>query len=272
MRPGKLARILLRLLAAVAVAAAFVVLDWYPTVKELGQLRRERGDFQRKIKDYKVMAAKFEFPDDKELSLLAQSDAQLLQSLPQVENDGAWLALARSSLLTREKGLANMIMVFSDAETFSPGLPGLTGWLKLQAQGIKQCQQAADPWRSYPWRGFFPLRPSSSTKLACRALGIALDVPLPALLDFINRVSWGETRLEIVCLRLEPTKWSARCWLVCRGSYQVQEPSAWLVRKEKGEGDPELLIDPDSPLLWQRINPAGFFDGVKMELPLPAMQ
>ena len=49
---------LLRVLAVLAVLAAFAVLDWYPTVKELGRLRRERGDLERKIKDYGAMAVR----------------------------------------------------------------------------------------------------------------------------------------------------------------------------------------------------------------------
>ena len=93
--------------------------------------------------------------------------------------------------------------------------------------------------------------------------------PLPVLLDFINHLSWGHARLEIVRLRLEPGTPLARAWMVCRGSFQVRlpigpGPSAW----NPATPAADLLIDPDSPLLWQqgrtRVSPTAV---EKSELP-----
>jgi len=254
MMTGKLTRFLLRLLAMLAVLAAFAVLDWYPTIKELGRLRRERGDLELRIKDYSAMAGKFEFPNEQENSLLASDRDELIRALPRVEGDDAWLGLVHSDLQGRTKGIANL-MVISEADAFGPGPPGLTRWLRHQAQEIQQRFQAADPWRRYPWQAVFPIDPEDKGHLASRPLGVALDAPLPELLDFVNHFSWGDARLEIVFLRLEPVGRSARAWLVCRGSYQVSGPSPWLVKMDKGEGDGELIIDPDSPLLLQKVDP-----------------
>jgi hypothetical protein len=255
MKTGTLARSLLRALAALCVVAAFVVLDWYPTVKNLGRLRRERSDLMRKIRDHGAAAASFKFPDERENSLLVAADAELGRVLPLAESDDRWLGAAQAELLQREKGLANLIQVFSAAEKMEPGAPGLTAWLKLQIEQIRQGFQAADPRQSYPWRGIFPPLPAGGGKLACRPLGIALDARLPKILGFINRVSWSGAHLEIVRLRVEPAGASARAWLVCRGSFRAPESSAWLVATEKGGGEEKLLIDPDSPLLLQRIDP-----------------
>ena len=63
-------------------------------------------------------------------------------------------------------------------------------------------------------------------RLASRTLAVALAAPLPALLDFINHISWGEARLEIVRLHLEPGAALSRAWLICRGNYLVRKPSA----------------------------------------------
>ncbi len=264
---GKLSRVLLRVLAALAVLAAFVALDWYPTVKDLGLLRRQRGDLERKIREYAIMAARFNFPDEAETSLLTQADGELRRALPLVENDDAWMASARAELLKREKGLANLILVFGKAEGFGPGRPGLTAWLRLQGQEIRQSFEAAEPWRRYLWHGVFPMDPAAGERLASRPLGIALEAPLPVLFDFINRVSWGAARLEIVRLRLEPAGESARAWLVCGGSYLVTEPSPWRVKMEHGEGDEELLIDRDSPLLLRKVDPLLAPRVEKKELP-----
>jgi hypothetical protein len=255
MRTKKLAASLLRVLAVLLLAAAFSALDWYPAFKDLGRLRRERSDLVRKIRDHGAAAASFKFPDEKENSLLAAADAELGRALPLAESDEHWLGSARTELLQREKGLADLILFFSAKEKMGPGAPGLTAWLKLQTGQIGQGFQAADPRQSYPWRGIFPPMPAGGGLLACRPLGIALDARLPEILGFINRISWSGARLEIVRLRLEPAGASARAWLVCRGSFRAPETSAWLVEPGNGDGEEMLLIDPDSPLLLQRIDP-----------------
>jgi len=267
MRTGKLARALILALAVLAVLAAVAALDWYPTVKQLGILRRQRGDLELKSREYRVMAARFNFPGEAEKAILAHAEAELLRALPIVESENAWLVLAQNELLQREKGLANLVHLFKEAEKIGPGRPGLTAWLNSQAEEIRQGFQAADPWKHYPGSGVFPPMPSGGGKLACRPLGIALDASLPVLLNFINRISWGRTRLEIVRLQVELGLPVSRAWLVCRGSYLAPEPSPWLINLEQGERGIPLLIDSDSPLLWQKADPLFAPAVEKRELP-----
>jgi hypothetical protein len=118
------------------------------------------------------------------------------------------------------------------------------------------------------WHGVLSdLEPRSGKRLANRYVLIALAAPLPALLDFINHVSWGETRLEVIRLHLEPGNPLTMAWLVCRGSYLVRGPSAWLVGDGRQAGEGELLVDPDSPLLLERIDPFLTPGVEKRELP-----
>lgn len=270
MKVQNLAHSFLHFLASLAVLAAFAVLDWYPTVKDLGRLRRERSDTERKIKDYSIMASSFVFPDAGERSIFAQSAARLLRSLPQAENDAAWLELARSDLRDRAKG-SSILVAFSEAEAFGPGPPGLTGWLRLQERDIGRSFRTADARRRYPWRGLFPPESSSEGQLASRPLGVALEAPLPELLDFVNCISWGAVRLEIIHLRLEAVEPLAFAWLVCRGDYFCPNQSAWVVLSEPGNGD-GLLVDPDSPLLWQNVDPGAAYRVEKIELPPAAVR
>jgi hypothetical protein len=258
---------LLRVLAALAVLAAFAALDWYPTVKQLGLLRRQRGDLERNTKDYSSMSAGFIFPGVEERSLFAESDARLSRSLPRVENDSAWLGMARADLLGWAKGIAAPIMVFSDAGAPGPGPSGLTGWLALQAQEIRRSFRETGPGRRYPWHGVFPADLAAGGRLASRPLAVALEAPLPELLDLVNRISWGAVRLEICRLRLEFAGKFVFAWLVCRGDYQVPAPSAWLVKMEQGDAGGELLIDRDSPLLLRQADPLLAPRVEKKELP-----
>ena len=250
MKLGKLAFSLLRLLAALAIMAALVVLDWYPSAKDLGRLRRERSDWQRKIKNHGTMAGSLEFPDAEENALWAKMEAQVLQALPGVDSDNAWFELARGELLGNAKLLASAAAVFREAEPLDSGPPELRGWLRSQEENIRLSFRAADP-----LPGVFPLSLVMKGQWASQPLAIALQAPLPDLLDFINRISWGVARLQIIRLRLDLAGRIGRAWLVCRGNYRTPGPSAWAKEPERGKGGEELLVDPDSPMLLRKVNP-----------------
>ena len=271
MKTRKLAHTLLWILAALAMLAAFAVRDWHPTVKQLGSLRRQRGDLERKIKEYSVMAGTFQFPDKKEDSLLAAADAELVRVLPRVENDSAWVAISLTDLQYRIRKdhipHANFLSNFlwgTELGTAGPGRQDPLAhwfWNQYSAGGN------FTPGR-FLWHGVLSdLESRTRQRLANRRVVIAMAAPLPELLNIINHVSWDETRLEIVRLRLEPAGGSARAWLVCRGSYLVPAPSPWLVKMENGGDGAGMLIDADSPLLWQKADPLFAPAVEKRELP-----
>jgi hypothetical protein len=265
MKPMVLMKKLAWTLGAMGILLIFIVFDWAPTIKDLSRLRREQHDEILKIKNFAVMTSSFVFPDAEEKSLFAQSNALLRRSLPQMYDNDVWLAMALLELHGRVKaeGIASARVLFphqvqaADIGTAGPGRSAeLADWLSLHYQDIqKSFQFTADPGR-YPWYGVFSgLEALSKQRLASRELAVALVAPLPALLNFINRISWGETRLEIVCLYLEPGAALSQAWLICRGNYLVRKPSAWwAVPGEPESSAGNQLIDHDSPLLWQKVN------------------
>ncbi len=270
---GKLAGSLFRALAALSVAAAFVVLDWYPTVRDLGRLRRERGDWERKIRDHGAMAADLEFPDAVEEERLAQMESRTRQALPLLDDDAGWRAVALTSL--QQRVLLDAIphaRFLSGNKIHAPELgsagPGrgdpLGGWIGSQYVAIQEgFSRAHDPKRYY-WRGLLTGQPSLPGLPANRSACVVAMAPLPALLGFINHVSWEESRLEIVRLHLEPDLAHSRAWLVCRSSGWVRNPA--LLPREEGEGE-GLRIDLDSPLLLRKVDPLPAPGGEKRELP-----
>jgi len=277
MKPMTLMKKLAWIFGAMGILLIFIVLDWLPTVKDLNLLRREQRDEILKIKNFAVMASSFVFPDAEEKSFFAQNDDLLRYSLLQVDDNDSWLAMVLLELQAqvRAEGIANARVLFTqqvqgtDIGTAGPGQPAeLADWLPLQYQDIqKSFQLAADPGR-YPWYGVFSgLESARQQRLASRPLVIALAVPLPSLLNFINRVSWGEARLEIVCLRLELGSALPRAWLICRGNYLVRKPSAWMVKEVSETVGEYLLVDPDSPMLWQPVDPKAVGLASKNELP-----
>ncbi len=268
MRVGRLVRSLLRVLAMLSALTAVAVLDWYPTLKDLGRLRRERGDLERTIRDYRAAAAAFRFPDAGEEALLAASEAELRRALPAAENDGAWAALALVDIEgfvrrdriphARSIPIAPVIPPGSRDERPGPAAPAgtdpLGSWIRARAAGIAAgFAMAEDPGR-FPWHGVFAGLEPRGGRPASRAVGLAAAAPLPGLLDFVNHVSWGETRLEIVRLYLEPGIPLSRAWMVCRGVYRASRPSARPVAPSGGEGE-ALLVDRDSPWLLRPVDP-----------------
>ena len=188
-----------------------VVLDWYPTVRELGRLRRQRSDLQGKIKNYDVTASGFVFPDKEEEKHLGSSRGYFEREVPGLEDDAAWLIGCRESLSrqAQKDNLAGALLLF-------PAAPGgelepavrLTGqgpapdWLAIQMPWMQKSLNAASPGR-FPWKSLFSGADSTLQPLASRPLVVAIAAPLPALLNFINHCTWNP-RLEIVRLRLEP--------------------------------------------------------------------
>jgi hypothetical protein len=279
MKPMALIEKLAWIFGAMGILLILVVLDWLPTVKDLNRIRREQRDEVLRIKNFTAMDSGFIFPDTEEKSLFAQNRTRLRRSLPKMYDNDAWLAMAMLELQAqvRLEGIANDRIYFSnhaigtEFDWAGPGRPDeLTDWLSLQHQDIqKSFQLTADPSR-YPWYGVFSgLEVVRQQRLASCGLAVALAAPLPGLLNFINRISWGETRLEIVRLHLEPGAALSRAWLICRGNYLVREPSAWVVKMEPGNGGDDILIDPDSPMLWQKVDPLIAYRVEKKELPPP---
>lgn len=279
MKPVALMKKLAWTFGAMGILLIFVVLDWLPTVKDLSRLRREQHDEALKIKNFSVMASGFVFPGAEEKSLFLQNNTLLRRSLPQMVDSDAWLAMALLEVQgrVRAEGIANARIYFgehargTEFDRQGPGRPDpLIDWLLLQYWDIQKSFQFANDSNRYPWCGVFSgLKVVRRQWLASRTLAVVLAAPLPALLKFINHISWGEARLEIVRLHLEPGAALSRAWLICRGNYLVREPSAWVVKMELGNGGDDMLIDPDSPMLWQKVDPRIAYRVEKKELPPP---
>lgn len=266
MKLGKRARILVHWLSMLVVLLAFAWLDWLPTVKELGGLRREQSDLKRKIKEHSAVSAHFTFPNADEQALIAGSGVVLQRALPRVETDAVWLDTALRALIRQvgEDHVTGALFLTSPDPNSAPEEPAardgktddLGSWLVEQRREIlRNFRSAADPGR-FPWRFLFthPGNPEGQ-RLASRPLVVALTAPLPRLLNFINHISWSAARLEITCLRLETGVSRSRVWLILRGLYLSRELSSWSMKIGPGNGGEGLLIDPDSPVLWQKVDP-----------------
>jgi hypothetical protein len=261
MRPGKAASSLLRVLAALAALAAVAALDWYPTLKDLGRLRRERSDLERRIREYRSAAAAFRFPDASEEAALAACEAELRRALPVAENDDAWTALAMIDMQALAGEFRGPQARFQ--EFLRPGLalydPRFSPWIKGQPG-------SAAPERS-PWKGVVSGLEPGGYRLASRPVAMEMTAPFPSLLAFVNRASWGDMRLEVVRLVLETRLPLPRARLDCRATFWARAGSPFVVGAGEGGGAAELQVDPDSPLLLQRVDPLFAPAVAKRELP-----
>ena len=195
--------------------AAFAVLDWYPTVKDLGRLRRERGDLERKIRDYARHGRR------RSSSPTKRRKRSWRSARPSCSGRCRWWRtttpgrrIGPVGSAVRGAGLDHIPMPGSfqrsrslDGTRDSAAWRGRTPWLDWIGQEIRQISEAADcPGRAaFPGTAFSPAwNPARGNGWPAGRWASPWQAPLPALLDFINHVSWGETRLEIVRLHLEP--------------------------------------------------------------------
>ncbi len=261
-KPGKF---FLKLAAFLALLTAFAILDWYPAVKELGRLRRQYNDLLRSSNDHAAMAARFVFSDAEEQSVFFQCDARLRQTLLRVETDAAWLGIVLPELV-RRVGAARIDQAYfwvspdpdSDPEEHPARREAtdLDSWLAGQRPEILSHFRRAAKSTPFPWRFLLSgVEHEKNENLASRPLIIVLGGD-GLLADFINRCSWSEARLEILHLHLELTDPFPRAWMICRGQYLIGNRSPWVVANEKRGVRYNLLIDPDSPLLWQKVDPS----------------
>ncbi|MBN2345695.1 MAG: hypothetical protein JXO51_04830 [Candidatus Aminicenantes bacterium] len=279
MNSRTLVRAALRVLAALAVLAAFVLLDWLPTVGELGRLRRQLRDETIRRERFLAMTSGFVMPDAHEKSLFAASGAELRRSLPVMEDDDSWLAAARRQLQERAalRGISTLQVRDAADKAAAGRRPGtavsaaLDDWLSARQEKLSRAwRAAADPGR-YPWHGVFAgLDLVRRRRLACRPLLVALAAPLPALLGFIGDLGQGAIPLEIACMVLEPAGTPARAWLICRGHYRVRRSSAWFLEAIENSDANGLPIDRDSPLLWQRVTPQSAYRMNEEKVPIIA--
>jgi len=250
MTAGSLLKKIAWLFSALGVLLVFILMDWLPTVKDLNRLKREQQDETLKIKNFIALATGFIFPDKEEKSLFARNKARLLRSLPKMRDGDGWLATAmlERQAQARAEGVAGVRILFShhamgsESEPAAPGRPDpLAEWISIHYRDIQRgCEIVRDPNR-FPWHGVFTaLEPLPRQRLASGGMAVALAAPLPALLDFVNHISWGETRLEILRLYLEPGASPPRAWLLCRGNYLAREPANW----EKATGRWKTLLTP----------------------------
>ena len=274
MKTEKLAGALLKISAVLAVLTAFAVLDWYPALKDLGQLRRERSDLQRTIQDVSSKAGTLVFPDDRENLLLAGAVAELRRALLPVENDAAWQAMVLTELQAQvDKDLLpharllfrRQVRGLKLATAEAAGGESLLQWLEGCFCEIQDGFSLANDPKHYHWRGMLADGESSCMPAANRPLCVAAMAPLPALLGFINHLSWSELRLEIIRLHLEVGSPYARAWVVCRGTCRLRVGSLRFQEAGEGEG---LLVDPESPLLLRPADPRLVPDSEKKELPM----
>jgi hypothetical protein len=261
MKGRRLPRFLLGALGAIAALAAFALLDWYPTLKDLGRLRRERSDLERRISDYGAAAAAFRFPDAGEEGLLAACEAELRRALPVAENDEAWTALAMIDMQALAGGARGPQSRF--AAFLRPDLPP---WDRRFLPWIERHPGAAVTGRSL-WQGVVSGLEPGGYRLASRPVAMEMTAALPALLAFVNRASWGDMRLEVVRLVVETRLPLPRAWLDCRTTYWARTCSPRVVPAGAGGGEAGLQVDPDSPLLLQRVDPLFAAAVEKRELP-----
>lgn len=268
------------ILASLTALLAFAGLDWLPALKELNRLKRYEHEYSLKSDNFRSLISNFIFPDEREKLVFSKTAERLLESLPRVADDVSWLAMTVSALRDRVKmdQLDSALLLCQSA----PGQPvaaplNLSGraltedlqcWLDAQRQETENCLRTFADLSQFSWHAVFGgTEFGGKRQLACRPIGIVVAAKLPALLNFVNHCSWLAGRLEIVHLRMSQGETRPLAMIICRGYYLVGGPSAWPVPVQVGGNGENLLVDADSELLWQAVDPNMVGLAQKNELP-----
>jgi hypothetical protein len=249
-------------------------------LKELNRLKRDEREYFLQNNRLESLISHFTFPDETERLVFSKTADRLLQSLPRVADDASWLTMIVSALRDRAKldQLDSALLLIQAG----PGQPAAAPlnlsdraatddsqlWLAGQRQETENCLQAFADFRQFSWHAVLGgLESGGKRQLACRPIGIAVAAKLPALLHFINHCSWFAGRLEIVQLRMGQGETRPMALIFCRGYYLVSAQSTWPIPAKAGENSENLLIDANSDLLWQPVDPNTVNLGRKKELP-----
>jgi hypothetical protein len=260
-----------------AFAAALVVcvwIDWLPTLKDLNRLKRAQREYVLQTDRLNSALSRFSFPDEKEKLVFANNAERLVKLMPAVADDASWLAMIVPALADRAKldQLDSAMLLTLDSSGQPAVAPlklsdraadDLQHWLKSQRQEYERDLHDCVDRRYFPWPDALGLQ----GQLACRPIAIAVAAKLPALLSFVNHCTWSAGRLEIVRLRMGRGDGRPLALILCRGFYQVRAQSHWQIQDEVGGNTENQLIDADSTLLWQPVNPQAVGLAAKNELP-----
>jgi hypothetical protein len=260
-----------------AFAAALVVcvwIDWLPTLKDLNRLKRAQREYVLQTDRLNSAFSHFSFPDEKEKLVFANNADRLVKLMPAVVDDASWLAMIVSALADRAKldhlDSAMLLTLDSSGQPFevpfklsNRAADDLQHWLQGLRREYERDLHVCVDRLYFPWRDALGLQ----GQLACRPIVIAVAAKLPALLSFVNHCTWSAGRLEIVRLRMGQGDGRPLALILCRGFYQVRSQSPWRLQAEVGKNGKNQLIDADSTLLWQPVNPQAVGLAAKKELP-----
>lgn len=148
--------------AIVMVAALYMLLYFFPTVKTINRSRREAKHLSLKLEDDRLDRINFSFPDEREEKIFSKTKGELKRRLPKVRgrNDFSKLVTAVSAQLLKlaaEEGILDLA-IEADAKHRVGGKPG----------GLRS-----------------------------RYLFLHFSGALPVGLSFINHIPWGDHFLAV---------------------------------------------------------------------------
>jgi hypothetical protein len=226
------------ILSLIFLIIIYVLLYLFPALKSINQYKRQLKDMNLKISDFAKMESDFSFSDERERSYFARTDRELSGKIPEVKTREDFIALITKisnyiQNLAERDGILNLGMKPDEGQNRAPG------------------------------KGF----PGRFKNVKSHTITLSFTGKIKNAVNFINHIPWSdyylsEDRILVSAGDIFPY------YIVFFRIYYIdlQEKTAG-VEKNREESQESLVIDYDSEVLLNHIDPELSEPFPKKELP-----
>jgi hypothetical protein len=247
-----LGRGVLKALGLLLFIVVFSILVFFPIIKDINRLKREKKDLELKILDFQQAAYLFSLPDDRERSLFRAEDRAVRRAALSVQTEAdLQILLERADRyiqnLARLRGIREPEYFIIPPDGTSRGYDRPTELQEFIAAYLKE--KPPQPGEEHDEDSFFIPRGLNS----CRLL-LFWTAEMSKALPFLNRLTWGNEYLALDKIVVSEGRHSPLFAAALRLYFfdkRRQPPSSMREAGPKESTNP--YIDYHSPMLLERV-------------------
>jgi hypothetical protein len=226
------------ILSIIVLIIIYVLLYLFPALKSINRYKRQLKDMNLKILDFAKMESDFTFSNERERSYFTRTDRELPGKIPEVRT--------REDFITLSTKISNYIQKRAEED-------GISNLVMKSHEGQKEG----------PAKGF-----SARLKdVKSHTITLSFTGKIKNAVNFINHLPWSDSYLSEDRILISAGDIFPYYIVVLRIYYiDLQEKTAG-VEKDRKENQENLVIDYDSEVLLNHIDPELTEPFPKTELP-----
>ena len=226
------------IVSLISLILIYFLLYFIPALKSINRYKRQLKDMNLKISDFARMESDFSFSDERERNSFAQTDRELPGKIPEIRTreDFVTLFTKISNYIQKraeKDGISNLVMKSDEEQKRAPG-KGFSARLK---------------------------------NVKSQSITLSFTGEIKKAVNFINHIPWSDYYLSEGRILVSAGDILPYYIVFLRFYYiDLQEQTAGLV-KDSEKNQESLIIDHNSEVLLNRINPEFTEPFPKKELP-----